>query len=214
MPAPPEHENPLPDVFATDAIDAEPLEAPEPAFDVEPESGELAADALPPGAAWDRKIERLVAGGFEPERAAAIVEQEAALRLAAVYEEFEATGTIRAFNAGGGAMQAARLREALGDAEYERYLQANGSPTRVRIDGFDASSPAAYAGFEPGDEIVSYAGERVFNLRDLHALMLTGTPGETVPATVLRGGQPLELYVTRGPVGLVEGGLDEPAALP
>lgn len=45
---------------------------------------------------------------------------------------------------------------------------------------------------------------------DLHALMLAGTPGEIVAATVIRDGQPLELYVTRGPLGLVEGGLDAP----
>jgi hypothetical protein len=197
-----------------DTLDDDALEALEPAFDVEAESGEPDTEGLPPSGTTQRRIERLVAGGLEPERAAAIVEQEAALRLAAFYDEFEATGTIRAFNAGGAAARTARLREALGDAEYERYLEASGSPTYVRIGSLDASSPAADAGFEPGDKIVSYAGERVFNFSDLHALMLAGRPGETVPTTVIRDGQPLELYVTRGPLGLVEGGLDAPEELP
>jgi hypothetical protein len=55
----------------------------------------------------------------------------------------------------------------------------------------------------PGDEIRTYAGQRVFNQRDLNALMLAGTPGEVVATTVVRDGQTLQLYVTRGPLGLM-----------
>ena len=165
-----------------------------------------------PDAAAQRRIERLITAGFEPARATAIVDEEMDLHRAAVTAELETTGTVRALSMGRSPAPTDALRHALGDADYERYLVANGKPTHVRIMGITPDSLAAHAGLEAGDRIVAYAGRRVFNLRDLNELTLAGTHGETVATTVIRDGQPLQLYVARGPLGLTvseSGALDE-----
>ena len=100
-------------------------------------------------------------------------------------------------------LSAAKLRAEIGDAEFERYLEALGQPTSVVIGSVEPASAAANAGLLPGDEIVAYGGQRVFNARDLSALTLQRGTGETVAATVVRDGQSLQLYVTGGPLGLV-----------
>jgi len=98
------------------------------------------------------------------------------------------------------------LRAEIGDAEYERYLQATGRPTRVSVRTVLPSSPADRVGLRPGDEIVAYGGKRVFDMDDLNRLTLEGQPGETVVLEVLRDGQPMQLYVPRGPIGISGGG--------
>ncbi len=62
-----------------------------------------------------------------------------------------------------GADTDAALRKEMGDAEYEKYLTGTGRPTEVRVMDVLASSPAEKAGLRPGDQIVSYAGTRVFD---------------------------------------------------
>jgi len=49
---------------------------------------------------------------------------------------------------------------------------------------------------------VRYAGERVFNVRDLNNLTVQGTAGESVLIEVERNGSPLQLTIPRGPVGI------------
>jgi S1-C subfamily serine protease len=94
------------------------------------------------------------------------------------------------------------LRADLGDADYERYLQAQGRPTNVAVQNVLTGSPAEKAGFQPGDRIVSYGGQRVFDIADLTGLTLQGTPGESVPVDVLRNGSPVQLVLPRGPIGI------------
>jgi S1-C subfamily serine protease len=68
------------------------------------------------------------------------------------------------------------------------------------------SSPAEQAGLQPGDEVVAYAGKRVFDMSDLNGLTYEGTAGELVAVEVLRDGQPVQVYVPRGPIGIMGGG--------
>jgi len=98
------------------------------------------------------------------------------------------------------------LRTELGDGDYERYRDALGLPAAIGIGSVLASSPAERAGLQSGDEIVSYGGQRVFDMDELNGLTIEGQPGETVAVDVLRDGQPIQLYLPRGPIGITGGG--------
>lgn len=65
----------------------------------------------------------------------------------------------------------------------------------VRVDGVRAGSPAAQAGFQPGDVMVKAAGERLKNFGDLQNVVFlrSGTP---IRFVVERGGRELELVAT------------------
>jgi S1-C subfamily serine protease len=98
------------------------------------------------------------------------------------------------------------MRTELGDADYERYLAATGRPTSVGVRDILASSPAETAGLMPGDEIIAYDGRRVFDMRELNALTLEGTAGESVVVDVRREGRTVQLVMPRGPIGIFGGG--------
>ena len=96
------------------------------------------------------------------------------------------------------------LKYEIGDAEYERYLAAQKRSTTIHVDGVSKGSIAAGAGIVPGDEIVTYDNERIFNSVQLMGLSTprsTDIPGELVPVTVRRDGQMLQVMVPRGPLG-------------
>jgi hypothetical protein len=99
----------------------------------------------------------------------------------------------------------ATLRAELGDADYERYLEATGRPTRVGVSSVLSSSAAQTAGIQPGDQIVAYGGERVFDVRELNQVLLEGEPGEPVVVDVERDGQLIQLVIPRGPLGISSG---------
>jgi membrane-associated protease RseP (regulator of RpoE activity) len=94
----------------------------------------------------------------------------------------------------------------MGDAEYEKYLTATGRPTQVQVMDVYASSNAEKSGLKPGDQIVSYAGTRVFEMNELNALTRQGTPGESVTVEVKRNGQTVQVQVPRGMLGVTGGG--------
>ena len=148
------------------------------------------------------RVDLLISAGFTRERAEQIVQRDGELRQAAVTREYETTGTVRPLSGNAQVASDVGLRQELGLTDFERYLAATGRPTRVVVAGVTAASPAANAGLLPGDEILAYDGERVFNLRELNELALERGIGETVPTTVVRDGQTLQLYVTGGPLGL------------
>jgi S1-C subfamily serine protease len=104
------------------------------------------------------------------------------------------------------------LRTELGEADYERYRTAMGQPTSVGVADVLASSPAERAGLMPGDEIVAYGGKRVFDVGELNALTLEGTPGESVVLDVRRDGQNVQLVMPRGPIGITGGFRGPPGA--
>jgi hypothetical protein len=154
----------------------------------------------------DRELERLLAAGFSADRAEWITRRAEELRMQALQAQYEARREGTPFVAGAALSGEQTLRTELGEGDYERYLQAVGRPTSVSVRGVLASSPAEQAGLEPGDEVVTYGGERVFDLRDLNRLTLEGSPGEPVVVDVLRDGQRLQLVLPRGPVGITAGG--------
>ena len=146
-----------------------------------------------------RFLERLVAVGFTPDRAEWITRRTEELRMAALQAQYEA-------QRGGRPAEPQTLRAELGETDYERYLQAEGRPTTVPVRDVLASSPAERAGLKPGDEIMAYNGRRIFDMRELNALTLEGTPGESVVIDVRRDGQNLQLVMPRGPLGVTGGG--------
>jgi S1-C subfamily serine protease len=97
------------------------------------------------------------------------------------------------------------LRNELGDADYERYLDASSRPTSVAVSGVLDSSPAQRAGLQPGDQIVRYDGKRIFSMSDLTRRTLEGQPGEQVVVDILRDGVSMQVAVPRGPIGISGG---------
>ena len=144
-------------------------------------------------------IERLTAAGFPPDRAEWINRRTEELRMQALQEQYDAR---REGRAPAGDFGATTLRTELGEADYERYRAAMGQPTSVGVADVLASSPAERAGLMPGDEIVAYGGKRVFDVGELNALTLEGTPGESVVLDVRRDGQNVQLVMPRGPIGI------------
>ena len=103
-------------------------------------------------------------------------------------------------------VEAATLRTELGDQDYERFLAARGVPASVSIVTVLASSPAERAGLQRGDEIFSYDGKRVFNIRELNELTPVAASDEPVVVDVRRNGENLRIVLPRGPIGVRGGG--------
>jgi len=152
------------------------------------------------------QVEALTAAGFPPDRAAWIERRTSELRMQALQAQYDAQRQGKPFDPGQAFNGDGTLRAELGDSDYERYLQAMGRPTSVGIQSVLASSPGERAGLKPGDEVVAYNGQRVFDLRDLNSLTFEGTAGESVTVSVRRDGQTVNLTLPRGPLGIVGGG--------
>ena len=150
-----------------------------------------------------RFVDQLIAQGFAPDRAEWIIRRTEELRMQALQAQYDAQRGGRPVDPGAGEQS---LRTELGEADYERYLQAYGRPTAIPVRDVLASSPAERSGLQPGDEILAYAGKRVFDMRELNALTLEGTPGESVVLEVRRDGQNVQLVMPRGPIGITGGG--------
>jgi hypothetical protein len=164
----------------------------------------------PPGALDDNElVERFIAAGLTPQRAQWIVARTQELRMQALQEQYDAAREGRSMNP---ALfeRATALREELGDADYERYLQALDVPTSVYVRDVLATSPGAKAGIKAGDQVVSFDGERVFDMSDINRLVLEGEPGQMVAVDVMRDGQLVQLYVPRGPIGITGGRVGPP----
>lgn len=153
-----------------------------------------------------RRIDRFVAAGLSPERAQWVLQREDELEMDVLQARYEATQSgasaeeIASFNL------TQMMREELGDTDYEKYLEGLGRPTSVNVREVLTSSPAQSAGLQPGDEIVAYDGQRVFDMNELTNLTYEGNSGEMVAIDVIRDGQPVQLYVERGPIGVSGGG--------
>lgn len=152
------------------------------------------------------RIGRLIEAGFLPSQASMIAHRESELQMLSLRTRYEAERSgdpvdfFRSRNASSDA-----LRQELGDADYERYLAANNRSTSVTISSVIESSPAQSAGLQPGDEIVRYDGERVFNMTDLTRQTMDGAAGQNVIVDIMRNGQPMQIVMPRGPVGISGG---------
>jgi hypothetical protein len=96
----------------------------------------------------------------------------------------------------------AALREDIGDESYDAMLYATNQHNRVILSEVLDSSPAAANGVMPGDELISYAGERIFDPITLKKLTTQGQRGEWVELLVMRNGKIDRTYIQRGPMGV------------
>lgn len=155
----------------------------------------------------DMRLGQLVAGGFTEGRAREILEFEDEIRMAALQAEFEARQKGEDFNPWDWASNyQTGLRERLGDADYEKYLTAQGGQATVTVREVIGSSPANRAGLRPGDQILSYDGKRVFSMNELRSMAFDGDPGEDVIVDIERNGQRMQLVLPRGPMGITGSG--------
>jgi len=153
------------------------------------------------------RLSQLVEAGFPPDQAQWIVEREAQVRLELLNAQYESRRQGEPFNPIEQQLASQReIRQQLGDSVYAQYLEATGQPTSVTVRDVIGGSAGEAAGLQRGDEIVAYGGERVFNLLELNELTLGGEPGEAVAIDIVRDGQPMQVYVPRGPIGFAGGG--------
>ena len=94
---------------------------------------------------------------------------------------------------GGGSEIGVSVRD-LDDADVERKQPA--SPEGVVIEDVRGQSPAAEAGLEVGDVMITFDGDRIRSARQLARLVQETRSGRTVRAVVMREGARLELEVT------------------
>ena len=94
------------------------------------------------------------------------------------------------------------LKNQLSESEYDSYLYASGQTNRVAVTSVLESAPAATAGIEPGDHIIRYDNQRIYNWFELRDATSTGEIGEAVAVEVDRDGEIIELYLARGPLGI------------
>ncbi|MDH3636482.1 MAG: PDZ domain-containing protein [Gammaproteobacteria bacterium] len=94
------------------------------------------------------------------------------------------------------------LKNQLSESEYDSYLYASGQTNRVAVTSVLESAPAATAGIEPGDHIIRYDNQRIYNWFELRDATSTGEIGETIAVEVDRDGEIIELYLARGPLGI------------
>ena len=151
------------------------------------------------------QIQRLVNSGFSTEEATWVIKSESEVALRKLGQDYEQRRATVANQEQTPKSSRELLRQELGDDYYERYLKANGYPTNARIDEVMIGSPGANAGLRPGDKITAYDGRRVFNLKDVNTQTVQGTPGQSVLIEVVRNGEPVQLTIPRGPIG-VSGG--------
>lgn len=156
----------------------------------------------------ERQLQRLVDAGFSRDRAEWIERRTEELEYQALQAQYDAQRSGRSGQAGFDVQRT--LRSELGDVDYERYLRGTGRPTEVQVLDVLASSAAERSGLQPGDQVVSYAGTRVFDIRDINALTREGNPGETVIMEVRRNGQTVQVQVPRGVLGMTGGALRAP----
>lgn len=104
---------------------------------------------------------------------------------------------MRALNA-----ERVSLRDELDVEAYDRYLYETGEPNRVSVDSVIAGSAGDESGLMPGDVIERYGDELVLDFNDLRSATSAGARGELVPVQVRRGGQVVEVWMPRGPIGI------------
>ncbi|MGB5352241.1 MAG: PDZ domain-containing protein [Woeseia sp.] len=179
------------------------------------ETQEVVAVAEGPGARRERfanrnsaeyRVQRLIDAGFSPERAEYLYQRESALRMSLIEARYEAERNGDAENLG--SLRQAEMeafRNELGPSEYERYLEGTGRSTSVVVGSVLDTSPAQRVGIQPGDEILSYGGTRVYNMSDLNRAMQAGVAGETVAAEIVRDGVTMQVALKRGPLGITTG---------
>jgi hypothetical protein len=94
------------------------------------------------------------------------------------------------------------LKDQMSESAYDAFLYASGQTNRVAVTSVLESAPAATAGIKPGDQIIRYDNQRIYNWIELREATSTGAIGDTVAVEVDRDGETMEFYVARGPLGV------------
>ena len=94
------------------------------------------------------------------------------------------------------------LREELGDDTYDRYLYANGKDNRIKVLSVMIGSAAEEANLKQGDLVVKYGDTQMFNWMELKKATSEGELGEYVNVDIMRDGEPMSLWLPRGPLGI------------
>lgn len=151
----------------------------------------------------ERRIAGLVENGFSQDEAERLLKLESDAQFEVMQAAYEAQREGEGFDAFAGRVSPQSiLREKIGDAEYERFLIAQGQRTNVQITSVLDGSPGSRAGLRPGDEIISYNGERTFSTMDLRNLAFSGETGENAIIEIDRDGVRMQLSIPRGPIGM------------
>ncbi len=146
---------------------------------------------------------RLINAGFTAERADWILQRESELLMESMQARFDARRSGEPLDPFDASLDPnSALRTESGDAQYEQYLQANNRSTAVSVGNVLESSPGQRAGLQPGDQIISYDGTRVFDVSDLNRQTMLGEPGESVVVDITRDGIPMQVVMPRGPIGV------------
>jgi predicted metalloprotease with PDZ domain len=155
----------------------------------------------------ERRVATLIEGGFSEEdaRRALQLESEASFKAMQLAWEAQRNGEAVDVMSNMSNPQSI-LRAEMGDEAYARYLDAQGQPTAIRITQVLSGSPGNSAGLQAGDELVSYNGERVFNVMELRNGTMQGQPGEDVVIEIERDGVRMQLALPRGPIGITGSG--------
>lgn len=90
------------------------------------------------------------------------------------------------------------VRKELGDDAYDRYLYAANRSNRIAVTSVIPTSPAERAGFQAGDRILTYGGERIFTPQQMIDLRSSGELGAPVTVEVMRNGQLVQITMPRG----------------
>jgi hypothetical protein len=151
-----------------------------------------------------REVDQLTAAGFSPQRIewAARRTEELYVQQQQDHEDRKARGIATDAFQGLAYMLDPDLDLVLemGEDEYDRYRRALGRPDGIVVDSVLATSNADVGGLKPGDEILRYAGKRVYNIGMLDGL----ASARTTPALVevKRDGQSVTLTLSKGRVGI------------
>ena len=155
----------------------------------------------------ERRIAALVEGGFSDEEARRALQLESEASFKAMQLAWEAQRNGESINVMDSMSNPQSIMRAeMGDDAYARYLEAQGQPTAIRITQVLGGSPANDAGLRAGDELISYNGERIFNVMELRNGTLQGQPGEDVVVEIERDGVRMQLTLPRGPIGITGSG--------
>jgi C-terminal processing protease CtpA/Prc len=155
----------------------------------------------------DRETQ-LVAAGLEPQQAKSITQFLGDIEMERLYLHDQATregwlGTPRYRQEIMTLVEREEeLRLELGDTDYDLYLYGTGQPNRVIIQSVIEDSPAQKVGIQSKDIAYSYAGNRLYSMRDLVTATTEGIANESVLLEVIRDGQIYEFYLPRGPLGV------------
>ena len=94
------------------------------------------------------------------------------------------------------------IRDQYGDKAYDAYLYAAGLPNRVEVQSVLENSPAAVAGLQAGDKIISYDNQRIYTGQELRDATARGKANDVVTVDIERGDETRQIYLSRGPMGI------------